>query len=202
MKKGEGEKAAALDRLKPEEAQEVLQRLLGAHPELRGESESLAQSLLGEVSFEDLALEVQDAAESVCPEDVYGRSGRQEWGYVEPCEAAGELLEEAITPFLADMKRRLQMGREADALEICKGIVLGMYALRDATGEVLENVPDWPLESAGWAISIWRAGGDEKKAARLNSAKGSALHPFPPDFVKRYTPKWTRDLDRGAEEGR
>jgi hypothetical protein len=34
-----------------------------------------------------------------------GRSGSHSWGYVEASEAAGELLEEAVEPFVNDMKR-------------------------------------------------------------------------------------------------
>jgi hypothetical protein len=40
----------------------------------------------------------------------------------EPSEAAWEILEETVEPVLDDMKRH---GLEAEALEICKGMVLG-----------------------------------------------------------------------------
>ena len=44
-----------------------------------------------------------------------------------------EILEEMLEPFVEDMKRHLELGLEAEALEICKGLVLGCY--RRAGGE-------------------------------------------------------------------
>lgn len=40
-----------------------------------------------------------------------------------------EILEETLEPFVEDMKRLLDLGLEAEALEICKGVVLGCYRL-------------------------------------------------------------------------
>lgn len=37
-------------------------------------------------------------------------AGRQGWGYVEPTEAAWELLEGALNPFLDEMRRRVELG--------------------------------------------------------------------------------------------
>lgn len=47
-------------------------------------------------------------------DDLNARAGRHEWGYVEPTEAAWEILEETVEPFREDMKRHLDLGLEAD----------------------------------------------------------------------------------------
>jgi len=124
-------KTPVLDRLEPWEAQAVLRRLLAAHPNLGIEAEQISKSLLGEISLEIVADDVADAIRSLSLDDLNGRAGRHSWGYVEPSEAAWELLEEAVNPFLEDMKRRMGLGLEAETLEVCKGILLGLYSARD-----------------------------------------------------------------------
>jgi hypothetical protein len=101
-------KGPILDRLKPEEAQDVLRRILATLPDIRAEVEKIARSLLGEVSFETIADEVEDAVSAFDLDDLHGRAGRHEWGYVEPNEAAWEIREEAVEPFVSDIKRPAQ----------------------------------------------------------------------------------------------
>lgn len=105
-------KRSALETLSPPETQVVLDRLLAAHSELSSEAEEIAKAMLENVSPELIADEVENALTSVDLEDLGGRAGRHEWGYVEPNEAAGELLEEALEPFLADLKRHIELGLE------------------------------------------------------------------------------------------
>ena len=66
-------KPSVLERLAPGEAQAVLHRLLAAHANLRAEAEQIARGLLGEVAFESVADDVEDALRSLDLAD--GRSG-------------------------------------------------------------------------------------------------------------------------------
>ena len=59
--------ASALERLEPGEAQAVLARLLAAHPDLQAEAEQTARSLLGEVTFENVADDVEQGLRSLGP---------------------------------------------------------------------------------------------------------------------------------------
>jgi hypothetical protein len=52
---------SVLERLKPGEAETVLRRLLAVHSDLGDEAEQIARSVLGEVSFESVAEEVEYA---------------------------------------------------------------------------------------------------------------------------------------------
>jgi hypothetical protein len=147
-------KISVLDRLNPGEAATVLRRLLAAHPDLVAEAEQIAISLLGEVSFESVAEEVEYAVRSVDLDDLNTRAGSHAWGYTEPSEAAWELLEEAVAPFLEDMQRQIELGLETEALEICKGVVLGLYRLRKETkGDGLIGwAEDFPAETAAYTV--------------------------------------------------
>ena len=185
-----GKRSRVLDGLKPEEAQAVLRRLLGAHPELRAEAERTARMLLGEVSFEAVADEVEGAVRALDLDDLHGRAGRHSWGYVEPDQAALDLLAEAVDPFLEDMKQKLGLGLAAEPLEVCKGIVLGLHRVHKRPTELLEYAPAFAEEHACWVVDIWRAGGDEDKAARrIRPLAGRGLS-LPNDFVDRSVPEW------------
>ncbi len=124
-------KTAVLDALQPQEALLTVRRLVSAHPELLAEVEAIARSVLGDVSFESIADDVEDAVRQLTLDDLNGREGKHSWGYVEPTEAAWELLEEAVEPYVEDMKRKWTAGLESEALAICQGIVLGLYRLRE-----------------------------------------------------------------------
>ncbi|MBI1893327.1 MAG: hypothetical protein HYS14_04375 [Candidatus Rokubacteria bacterium] len=187
---------AVLDHLKPDEAAEVLRRLLAAHPDLADEAERTARSVLGEVTFEEIANEVEDAVRAPHLDDLNGRAGRHEGGYVEPTEAAWAILEEAVEPFVEDMKRRTALGLEPQALEICKGVVLGLYRVEHGKGGgVLEWAPDFPAEAAGNAVEVWYRGGDRvKKRARRTASGGH--RGFPREFVEQVVPEWAEMISR------
>jgi len=181
----------ALETLSPPETQVVLARLLAAHPELTSEVQEIAKSMLASVSAELLADEVENALTSVGIEDLGGRAGRHEWGYVEPNEAAGELLEEALEPFLADLKRHIELELEIEALEIVKGILIGLYRIRDAAGDVLEWVPDFPEDAAMTVVEAWETGRGTKRAGRR---RRRLL--LPHEFVEKALPEWREFLRR------
>lgn len=66
-------------------------------------------------------------------------------------------------PFREDMKR---LGLEAEALKICKGLVLGCYRLSErAGGDVLGWAPDFPAEAAGDVLEAWYFGTDGPRDA-------------------------------------
>jgi hypothetical protein len=82
------------------------------------------------------------------------RAGRHAWGYVEPTEAAWELLNEAAEPFLAEMKRLVDLGLAAEALSCCRGVVRALHRVcRDPGDQVLGMAPDFPRETAAYTVA-------------------------------------------------
>ena len=187
----------ALERLKPEEAAGVLRHLLEVHPDLATEAEEMARSLLHQVDYEDVAAEIEDEIRALDYEDLNARAGRHEWGYVEPSEAAEEILEETVQPYREDMKRHLELGLEAEALKICKGLVLSCYRLSErAGGDVLGWAPDFPGEAAGHALEVWYTGTDRPKS---RAARRKKRPPLPADFLS-LVPKWIPMIERIGKE--
>ncbi len=186
-----------LKRLKPDESAAVLRRLLEAHPDLAGEAEEIARSLLHEVNYEEVAAEIEDEIRAQDYEALNARAGRHEWGYVEPSEAAWEILEEIVEPFREDMKRHLELGLEGEALEICKGLVLGCYRLSERQGgDVLGWAPDFPGEAAGNALELWYTGTDDLKKREARRIKRP---PLSSEFLN-LVPKWIPMIERVGQE--
>lgn len=189
--------ASVLERLEPGEAQVVLQRLLAAHADLRAEAEQIARGLLGEVTLESVADDVEHALRSLDLDALGSRAGRHRGGYTSPTEAAWELLQEAVDPFLSDLKRQMKLGLEMEALEICKGILLGLYRIRDTrSDEFLGWAEDFPAEAAADAVRVL-AGGKQRVASGPRRARPH----FGEEFVDKHLPEWSDLIARALEQG-
>lgn len=87
-------------------------------------------------------------------------------------------------------------GAEPEALEICRGVVLGLYRVEHGKGgRILEWAPDFPAEAAGNAVEVWYRGGDRvKKCARRTVSRGH--RGFPQEFVNQVVPEWAEMISR------
>jgi hypothetical protein len=181
---------ALLERLEPWEAQHVLRELVSARPDVTSLAEEIARSLLKDVSCARVAEDVEEEVRSLDMGDL--DAGATPFGYVEPAEAAWQALEEALQPFVEDLKRRIELGLEAEALEICKGIVLGLHRLHEGDEhDILAHAPDFPEEAAGDALTTWH------RTRRRTGGKATSRRPeFPPDFVQENMPDWRTLIDR------
>ena len=93
------------------------------------------------------------------------RPGR---GYVHPAEAADEILDEALQPFLDDLQRRAGLGTRPAAVELAVGILLGLYNCRHGNSEtLLEYSPDYAAERASGVVSDCARLGIELPTAEL-----------------------------------
>ncbi len=186
-------KAHALDNLKQDEVATLLRLLLERHSELAKEVEALAKSVLGDVSIEEIADEVEHALRSLDLDDLNTRAGRKASGYVEPTQAAWDLVEEEVTPFLDDIKRRAESGQFDSALATCVGVVLGLYRLRNSDRDpFLGWAADSPDEMAGEAVVTLRTalrGSKRQKGARQTSATLPAI-------FRDTAPDWADMLER------
>jgi hypothetical protein len=179
----------ALDKLQPAEAQEVLRAILKAHPNLREEAEGIARSLISEVSFDAIAGEVESELESHDLDELNSRAGKTRWGYVDPGDAAHEILHEAIDPIIDQMQRHLELGLGREALETCKGLVLGLYDVRNKKNDgCLGWAPDFASQTAEEVLEKWSKGirgkGTRGRRASLRS------------FLDEVAPEWSSMFDR------
>jgi hypothetical protein len=167
----------ALDVRAAEERSMVLAASLEAHPDLVGEAESEAHRLVSATTVDDVAADVSSTLRMIPLEDLAARAGRVRGrGYVHETDAAWEIVEEAVEPFLADMRRRASLGLAGPASVVATGIVAGLYVVDPPDeGCVLAYAgPDVPGELADAVLD---------EAGRL----GLDIDPEAPG---RYWPRW------------
>jgi hypothetical protein len=143
-----------LDSLGAAEQAALLEELLAIHPDLVAEAERRAGAMLETASRSDTAAEVVDALQALELEDMAVRAGYQPGrGYVHEVEAAGELVEKALEPFLADVRRRVELGMTAAAHEVALGVLAGLRECDRGRGA--DGVLEYAGEMSGYAVEVF-----------------------------------------------
>ncbi len=163
---------------------DLLARLLGDHPELREEAAHHTSTILAEITVEQVAEDVRLAIEYCDVDQLYANSGPSSYGYEEPREVAGDMLDACVQPSMDLIAERLELGRDAEAAIVCQGILLGLYEHRHGwptTDKVLGFDGDFPSRAADEAIRCYRQGrGPGKKEPK----------PLPASFWEQ-VPDWS-----------
>lgn len=172
---------SALAALTATESAGVLNALLRAHPSLAAEAERLAAGLLGRDDREAVAADVADELRALDLGDLSHRAGRQ-WGggYVDPHEAADELLVEVVQPYLDDIDRRARIEAREAATEIGLGLLLGLYSCRE------EEDNDLVLTHAGVPDAV------DNLASQVISAMATSGLQLPEGWLAAECPNWRR----------
>jgi hypothetical protein len=177
---GSGKKRSALAALDSAEKGAVLEELLRSQPALRTAAERIAREQLADAEHEMVAEEVESELRSLSSDELSGRAGRQRWGYVEPAEAAWELLEETVGSHEREIERLLALGMIGSAVETAIGLIAGLYRCEGCEdGDLLLSwAPDFPLEQAGVVV-------DKLAGARVE---------VPPELLADIAPEWEASL--------
>jgi hypothetical protein len=152
-------RSPALNALTAAEKGELLDALLTVRPDLRGQAEQLATRQLSGVDPLGVADDVESALRFVEIDELNGRAGhRPGIGYVHPAEAAAEVLDELLQPFLDDLHRHAKLGMSAAAMEMAVGILHGLHRCRnDSSESLIEYSPDFADERAAEVVRQCRA---------------------------------------------
>jgi hypothetical protein len=143
----------ALAALSPVEKGDLLDALLAANPTWLAIVEVAAADSLADVDRDRVAAGLRDALCGLGHELIGERAGYHPGhGYVEPTQAAVDILSDQLEPYLQDVARRDQLGLTEAAAELGAGVLLGLYRCRDYQAEdtVLAWVEDFPDEHARW----------------------------------------------------
>jgi hypothetical protein len=133
--------------------------LLADDPALVKKAYAIAVEIVGEANVDEIADDVYDALDSLDIDDVYNSSGRTRDGYVDPTDRAWEMFEEALYPFVNEMKKNQQRGLPTEAKIHCIGMIKGLQRYeKESTSDVSEWVPDAPNESIITVVDEWKKG--------------------------------------------
>ena len=144
-------------------------------------------------SVEEVAEVVRCAVTGLGIDSLHDRAGKQPWGYVDPSEAAWEVLGHAIEELLADMKRCMGLGLQGAAGDVCCGIMLGLHEAGESGSDgLLAWAPDFPAETAGHAVeTLIRACPARDRAAARDRLV---------EAVEQRVPEWEWIIERATTE--
>ncbi len=149
-----------IKKLTAEQALEVVQRLSGAGGKIQEAVLAEARHVLSRIDLDETADEVFFVLDSIEVQDCWDRAGRSRDGYTAPDEAAVEIVEESLQPFLDQTRRYHELGMSREEMTHCMGLILGLYRYEhESKSEFREWSADIPLECAGALLREWRERG-------------------------------------------
>lgn len=143
--------------LSTREKGELFDKLLRTEPGLADIAEEAARRKLVAVDRGDVAELVASSLASHSHEEIGDRAGyRPGRGYVEPAEAASEILDEELEVFLAQIGRCAALGLEEAARATALGVLAGLSRCEGGLSEetLLGWVPDFAWEAARSAVDV------------------------------------------------
>jgi hypothetical protein len=162
-----------LDGLTAEEALKVLRRLTEDDQDISLRALKTAVDLIINIDPEDIALRVLTRLDGLDAEDAYARSGRARDGYLEPEDCAWRMLEEALVPFLKEMRRLQGLGRHPEAQGYCIGILRGIQRFEDADegSDFKDLTVDAPGTFFNDVLEAWKKGTLDKEIRERMAAQ-------------------------------
>lgn len=147
------------DEISAEDALAILRLLAKEDSKIAKRIEEIAIDYLKGVDIEDIASQVYFDLDSIAVEEVWERSGQKRNGYVEPTEMAYQMFEEALEPFVEEMKKYQKLLMFVEARTYGIGILRGIYRFeRESTSEYKDWAADAPAECFEWVLGEWQEG--------------------------------------------
>ena len=152
-----------IDQLAPAGANSILHALATSDEMLAGRIAEMALARFDRINVEEVSADLYDELDALEVEEVWERAGRKRHGYVETGEAAYQMIEAALTPFLEDLARYQKLGLRDEANRMCEGLLLGFYRFEhESTSRFKDWAPDAPISFAGMVMAAWKAGSPTK----------------------------------------
>ncbi len=173
-------KTDVLEQINEYEAFEILRILSEEDKQVRERIEEIAWELLRKVDLEDVAEGVYFELNSLEVEEVWDQSGSTRNGYVDPTEKAWEMFEEALEPFIEELRKYQKLSMDKQAKTCCIGILRGIYQFeKESTSEFKDWAVDAPKDYFESVLKEWKKGQkDTKKIDEID------------DFIKKKLPDW------------
>ncbi|MBC2701806.1 MAG: hypothetical protein HF976_10430 [ANME-2 cluster archaeon] len=173
-----------LDKVSIEHANEILKRLADEDAKISKRIEELALEYLMEVDPDGIAENVFCDLDILDVEDVWKNSGSTRYGYVDPYELAFEMFEEALEPYIDDLRKCQELSMDEKAKLHCMGILKGIDQFeREATTEFKDWAVDDPYENFIQVFEEW-------KNENMNPKNLEEMD----EFIKINFPKWYRSV--------
>lgn len=156
-----------IDQLSPADALAVLKTLAHEDETIAARAAEIATACLRDVDLEDVAFALYEELEFLEVEEVWDRAGPTRHGYVDPGEAADEMVDEIVAPYLDELRKLHALGMTIQANQMCMGLLLGLYRFeRESTSEFKDWAPDAPNSFAWIVLDAWKEGSPARNDVR------------------------------------
>ncbi len=169
-----------IEHLAPEDALAILGVLARNDKALAGRIAEIAMARWRSEDAEHVSDGVFHALDALREEEMLDRAGQTSHGYVDPHEAAGMMLDEALQPFLERLDRYRKLGLSDESLQLLQGILAGLHRFeQEAHGDFHAWVAPHMAIEAQELLDAWRACAPE----RTQTAKMRR-------FIEMHLPNW------------
>jgi len=145
----------------------LIQRVAGADDHLAAILRTEARDLLNEPDRQEVARSVMGALQSIDSDEITSRSGKTDFGYLYPGEAADELIEERMEGFLYRVDQLRDFSDQALAQEFVIGILLGFHLCsNEGRADLLDDSPDALMEFSERIAQDWIRSLKDPKAVK------------------------------------
>ena len=152
-----------IDQISPDDALTVLKALACEDEQLAARIVEKATLYLSNVDPEEVAVVLCDELDMLEAEEVWDRAGPKRHGYVDPGEAAHEMVQEVIGPFLQELRKYQNLVMRVQANQMCMGLLQGLYWFeRESRSEFKNWAVDTPAAFAEAIIDVWKGGVPEQ----------------------------------------
>jgi hypothetical protein len=162
-----------IENLSPYEAKSIL-RVLCDHEDIAKEINDLATATLKNVDADDIAEKIYSDLNCLDEDELFARSGRTRYGYVEPFDVAHEMMEDAVAPYLQKQEEyaKMKMWKEEKIYAI--GIIKGLLKYNEeGSSYFLEWSPDSMTELAQYYIYEWQKTKSIEEVAEIQAVYDS-----------------------------
>jgi len=169
-----------LDKVSASEARSILKQIAGDDKSLAKRIIGLAEDLIRDVDVEEACGDVYYELDGIDVHELWDRSGAKTEGYTSPEDMAVEMVEEAIEPFLQEMRRLRDLKMHKEAKLCCMGILKGIYRYeKNSKSEFKDWAIDISKESFGCVLDEWKERDDSSKDEKEMK-----------DFISNECPAW------------
>ena len=134
-----------IDYISPTDALSILKNLAETDQQLAQRIAKLTLEHLEAVEPAEVAASLYEQLETLQVEEVWDRAGSTRYGYIEPGEAADDMVEAVLTPYLVELKKYQQLGLTLEAKRLCLGLINGLYRFEQ---ESSSEFKEWALGSS------------------------------------------------------
>ncbi len=171
-----------ISKLTGEQALQIVARLGRKDSKLREAVLAEAMNVLTEIDLDEIADEVTAVLDFIDVQDCWDRSGSSRDDYTSPDEAAAEIIEEELQPFVDQVKRYHEMGLPEQETAYCQGVILGLYRYEhESESEFRQWCVDIPAEFGDFVLNEWRKRNPDE--ARINAMQ---------EFIRTRCPEWAK----------